>query len=278
MIALKNRFNPWGRVCLAALLLLLLLTLLSPWLAPFSFQEQDMEARLQSPSWTHWMGTDALGRDLYSRILFGARMSLAVAATTGLSALLVGTTLGLVAGFYGGWLDTLLMLIINLLLVFPSLLLAILLRMALGGGFFAILVTLTLTSWINPARLIRSQVLLLRELPFIEAAVSIGMSQARLMRVHILPHLWRPLLVALTVQIPTQILAESFLSFIGLGLQPPYSSWGTLASEGFQAMQSYPHLMIFPGLTLVGTLIALDGLGHDLQKKTASPLDQRFLA
>ncbi len=241
------------------------LALSAPFVARYSFDEQSMEHRLEAPSLEHWMGTDILGRDLYSRILFGARISLSVGVATALFALVLGTLTGAAAGYRGGWTDRILMHFVDLFTIFPSLLLAILLMLLLGRGFFGIWLALGLVSWVTQARLVRSQVMQAKAMPYVEAARAIGLRRRMIVFRHILPNLWGPILVSLTFQIPTNIMAESFLSFIGLGLQPPHSSWGTLAAEGFRAMQSYPHLILFPGLILFLTMLSFNFLGDGIR-------------
>ncbi|OFZ80896.1 MAG: peptide ABC transporter permease [Bdellovibrionales bacterium RIFOXYD1_FULL_44_7] len=242
-----------------------LLAVFAPVVTQFSYEEQNISEKLEGPSTTHWMGTDSLGRDLYSRIVYGARMSLAVGVLTALFALLLGTVTGATAGYYGKWVDHLLMRVVDLFYIFPSLLLAILLMVVLGRGFVGILLALGLTAWVTQARLVRGQVLQAKEMLYVESAKAIGVSNFSIIVKHILPNLWGPIIVSLTFQIPTNIMAESFLSFIGLGLQPPYSSWGTLANEGFRAMRSYPHLIIFPGIILFVTMLAFNYLGDGLR-------------
>ncbi len=256
------------------LLLLLLAALFSNQLSPYAFDEQNIEARLQLPSLQFYMGTDTLGRDLFSRILFGARMSLAVGITTALSSLIIGTLVGAFAGYYGKWLDHLLTRVVDFFQIFPSLLMAILLSLVVGRGFFGIFMAISFTAWVQQARLVRNQYLQAREMAYVEAARALGQSTLKIMFRHILPNLWGPILVSLTFQIPTNIMAESFLSFIGLGLEPPLSSWGTLANEGFRAMRAFPHLIIFPGGILFLTMLAFQFFGDGL-KDVLDPKSRR---
>lgn len=233
----------------------------APQLTTRSYETQNIDEKLQSPSKTFWMGTDSLGRDLYSRVLYGARMSLAVGVLTAFFSLTFGTLIGAWAGFKGGRTDDILMRIVDLFYIFPSLLIAILLTIFLGRGFFGILLALSLTSWVTHARLVRNLVLQAKELAYVESARSMGLRGLRIVIRHILPNIVGPIVVSLTFQIPTSIMSESFLSFIGLGLEPPYSSWGTLANEGFRGMKSYPYLILFPGAVLFITLISFNSLG-----------------
>lgn len=270
---LKFKKKDWKRffrhrvavISLAFLLLISFLALFAPWIAPYSFDEQNMLARLQTPSAEHWMGTDLFGRDLYSRIIYGARLSLAVGVLTALFALILGTITGALAGYFGGWIDHMLMRLVEVFYIFPSILLAILLMLMFGQGLLGIVLALGLVAWVNQARLVRGQVLQAREMNYVEAARAMGVKTPWVIARHILPNLWGPIIVSLTFQIPSNIMAESFLSFIGLGLQPPYSSWGTLASEGFNAMRARPHLIIFPGFILFFTMLAFNYLGDGLR-------------
>jgi oligopeptide transport system permease protein len=255
---------------LAALSLLFVLVIgllaaFAPYVTRYSYEEQSISERLEPPSSRHWMGTDSLGRDLYSRTVYGARMSLAVGICTAVFALVIGTLVGALAGYFGGWSDRLLMGIVDAFYIFPSLLLAILMTLVFGRGFTGILVAISITAWVTQARLVRAQVMQARELGYVEAARALGVGTPGILFRHILPNLWGPIIVSLTIQIPTNIMAESFLSFIGLGLQPPFSSWGTLASEGFRAMKSFPHLIVFPGTVLFLTMIAFNYLGDGLR-------------
>lgn len=256
-----------ARVSLAFLIAISLLAVFAPAVTQYTYEEQNIEARLESPSALHWMGTDTLGRDLYSRIVYGARMSLAIGVLTALFSLVLGTLTGAIAGYYGGWWDRIIMRVVDIFYIFPSLLLAILLTILLGRGFLGIWLALGLTSWVTQARLVRGQMIQAREMAYVEAARALGVRNIPIMFKHILPNLWGPIIVSLTFQVPTSIMSESFLSFLGLGLQPPFSSWGTLAAEGFRAMKSYPHLIIYPGLALFVTMLAFNYLGDGLRDK-----------
>jgi oligopeptide transport system permease protein len=241
------------------------MAIFAPWVTPYSYETQIIADKLQGPSWKHWMGTDTLGRDVYSRIVYGAQMSLAVGVLTSLFALALGTVTGAVAGYKGGWVDQLLMRVVDLFYTFPSILLAILITIVLGRGAPGILLALGLTAWVTQARLVRGQVLQAKEMAYVESAKAMGVTDFSVVWKHILPNLWGPIIVSLTFQIPTNIMAESFLSFIGLGLQPPFSSWGTLANDGFRAMRAYPHLIIFPGTVLFVSMLAFNYLGDGLR-------------
>ena len=239
----------------------------APYLSPYSPEQQAISEKLQGPSAQHWMGTDTLGRDLYTRILYGTRLSLSVGIVTALSALILGIFVGAIAGYRGGWIDGFLMRTVDLLMIFPSVLLAILLMVLFGRGLIGLFVAIAMTSWLSLARLIRGQVLQAKALSYVEAARAVGVSDPFILFRHILPNLVGSMIVSLTIQIPNNMMAESFLSFIGLGLQPPHASWGTLANEGFRAMQSYPHLILFPGGILFMTLLAFNYLGEGFRER-----------
>lgn len=247
------------------LAVLCILAIGAPMFAPYDYDAVSVGPNLSPPIQGFWMGTDVLGRDLYSRILYGARLSLAVGFCTAIFALILGTATGAAAGYFGGKWDKLLMSIVDIFYILPMLLLAILFTLIFGRGFFGIFLAIGATTWVTQARLVRALVMQAREQPYVEAGRAIGLSHFKIIFKHILPNLMGPMIVSLTFQIPNNILTESFLSFVGLGLQPPYSSWGTLANEGFRGIQSYPHLMIFPGLALFLTMIAFHFLGDALR-------------
>ena len=215
------------------------------------------------------MGTDGLGRDLFTRILYGARVSITVGIGTALIALLIGTVYGLISGYVGGALDRLLMRIVDICYGLPDLLIFILLSLVLGRNIAGILIALGLVTWVRFARITRGQVLQAKEFIYVEGARSIGASHARIVLRHILPNILAPILVTLTFSIPAAILAESTVSFIGLGINDPYSewgtSWGTLAQDGWRAMRTYPHIILFPGLAIFLTILAFNFLGNGLR-------------
>ena len=259
------RLHPGAALSLGVLVAITAAALLAPWIASHSYETQSIDARLQAPTAEHLFGTDALGRDLFSRILFGARVSLAVGFLTALSSLIVGTLIGACSGYWGGKVDRFCLSIMDFFNIFPMLLLSILLTLIVDRGFLGIFLSIALVSWVSQARLVRGMVLQVKEMPYVEAARAIGVGPLHILSRHILPNCIGPIIVALTFQVPTNIMTESFLSFVGLGLQPPYASWGTLASEGMRALRSYPHLILFPGIALFVTLLAFNLLGDGLR-------------
>ena len=257
--------NQTAVVSLCFILFVVFLALLAGYIAPYSYEVQNIANRLGSPSWSHWMGTDILGRDVLSRIIYGARMSMAVGIITASCSLIVGTIYGSISGYAGGRLDNLMMRTVDILYTFPSLLLIILVMLIFGKGLIGIFFGLTIVGWVDVSRIVRGSVLQVKEMSFVEAARSIGVNNVFIVFRHILPNILGPIIVTLTFEIPAAILSESFLSFIGLGLQPPFSSWGTLANDGFQAFKSFPHLIIFPGTAIFLTVLAFNLLGDGLR-------------
>lgn len=234
-------------------------------LSPFDPTWQDARALTRAPSSEHFFGTDSLGRDLFSRVLSGSRVSMTVAFVTAISGLLLGCFYGGVAGMCGGWVDATLMRFLDLLYTLPTLLVMIFLNMLFGQGIRGILVALSLESMNTVARLVRAQVLQLKKSEFVTAARALGAGPRSILVKHLLPNAIGPILVTLTFLIPSNVMYEAFLSFVGLGIQPPYSSWGTLSNEGWRGLMSYPHLILFPGLAIFITMLAFNFLGDGLR-------------
>lgn len=242
---------------------------LAPWISPYSaggFEEQHI---LETPSRAHPMGTDGLGRDLLTRLLYGARVSMSVGIGTAAIALVIGTTYGLFSGFKGGNLDHFMMRVVDVFYALPDMLIFILLSLFFGRNIGGLLVALGLFSWVRFARIARGQALQAKEFLFVECARAMGASQPRVILRHILPNILGPLIVTLTFSVPAAILAESTLSFIGLGINDPYSAWGTswgsLAQDGWRAMRAYPHLLFFPAAAIFLTILAFNTLGNALR-------------
>ena len=245
--------------------LMVLVAFFGPRLAPYSYWEQDIAAILAAPGALHKLGTDALGRDILSRLLWGTRISMTVAIVTSVIALIFGTAYGAVSGYVGGRADTAMMRVVDVMYGFPDLLLIILLTVVLGRGMVAIVIALSVVSWVSVARLIRGEVLRLKELEFVQAARALGAGHVAVIIRHILPNTLGPLLVTLTFRIPSVILAESTLSFIGLGVEPPRPSWGNLANDGWVLIRFSPHVIIFPTLAITLTMLAFNFLGDGLR-------------
>jgi oligopeptide transport system permease protein len=238
--------------------------LMAPWISPFPYDQQHLDERLLVPNGTYWMGTDSLGRDLFSRILHGGRMSLGMGLGTTCLTLLFGTFFGMLAGYFGGWTNRAFDRITEALLIFPSLLLAILLTVAVGRGFFGLVLAMSVTAWVPHARMVRNQIQILKQSLLHESAVALGCSNSRILIRHLLPQLTGSQMVSFSLILPQQILVESFLSFMGLGLPPPHASWGGLAHEGMRALEVFPHLIIFPGAFLYLTLQSIQTLSDHL--------------
>jgi len=248
------------------LIMIFLASVLAPWIAPYSYQEQDMLNLLSFPGENHWLGTDRLGRDLLSRMIYGARVSLFVGVFSTLLALIFGTIYGAFSGYVGGRTDNLMMRVVDVVFALPDLLMIILITVLMGRGVTGVFIALTLVSWVTIARLVRGEVLRIKEYPFILAAKALGASHLRIIMREIFPNILGILLVTLSFRIPVAILAESTLSFIGLGIAPPASSWGTLASDGWTAIKFYPHLILFPSLAIFFTILSFNFLGEGLRE------------
>ena len=241
-------------------------SLLAPWVAPYSYQEQDTLNILAFPGIDHFLGTDRLGRDLLSRMIYGARVSLFVGVFSTLIALVIGTVYGTISAYVGGKTDNLMMRVVDVVFALPDLLMIILITVLMGRGVTGVFIALTMVSWVTIARLVRGEVLRIKEYPFILAAKSLGASHFRIMLREIFPNILGILVVTLSFRIPVAILAESTLSFIGLGIAPPASSWGTLASDGWTAIKFYPHLILFPSLAIFFTILSFNFLGEGLRE------------
>ncbi|MBU6453016.1 MAG: ABC transporter permease [Cyanobacteria bacterium REEB67] len=233
-------------------------------LTPYSF-DQTSGAYLAGPSFAHPMGTDELGRDLLARIIFGSRLSISIGLTTALIAFVIGTLYGATAGYLGGKVDSWMMRGIDIAYALPDLLVMILIGLMVGRGTTGILISLGLVSWMGTARLVRAQFLQLKNEEFIEAARAQGQSHVKIVFRHLLPNALGPIIVALTFTVPSAILSESTLSFIGLGLSPPACSWGTLASDGWRSLRAHPHLIFFPSMFIFLTVLSFNFLGDGLR-------------
>lgn len=254
-------------ISLVVLILLALVALASPWLAPYDPRAQNIDIMgvPQPPSATHWMGTDVLGRDLLSRVMFGARVSLMVGLLSASMAALIGTLIGALAGYHGGRIDDLLMRFVDLMLSIPILPMTILLAGILRPSVALIVVIIGTFGWMGTARLVRGRFLSLRESEFVEATHALGGSPGRVILRHMLPNALGPIVVATTLAVGGAIMLESALSFLGLGVQPPTPTWGNLLNESRQWLSLAPWLAIFPGLFILITVLAVNFLGDGLR-------------
>jgi peptide/nickel transport system permease protein len=259
-------------ICTAFLSIILIASIIAPILAPFSYDQINLPGRLQLPSKQHWLGTDELGRDILSRLLYGGRVSFFVSFTVVILSMITGVTIGLIAGFYGGWLDEVLMRLADIFLAFPGILLAIALMAVLGPSLQNVVIALVTIGWISYARIARSLTLKLRELDFVRASVNLGAGTFRILFHHIFPNAIPTLIVQASFSFAGVILAESSLSFLGLGVQPPQPSWGTMLNEGKNHLLDAPYLTMFPGLSIFISVLSFNLLGDSLRDR----LDPRF--
>lgn len=247
------------------LLSLIALCLLTPWLAPYGYEQQNLELGATPPSLAHWLGTDVFGRDLLTRLLYGGRVSLMVGFIATGVALFIGVLWGTVAGYLGGRVDTLMMRLVDILYALPFIIFIILLMVVFGRSVLLLFMAIGAVEWLTMARIVRGQVQGIRQQEYIEAAIAMGLPVWRILWRHVIPNTLGPVIVYATLTIPQVMLLEAFLSFLGLGIQPPQSSWGLLISYGAESMEEYPWLLVFPGLALAATLFALNFLGDGLR-------------
>ena len=255
------------------LVVLIVLAAFAPWIAPYPYAYQNLDLGASPPSSAHLLGTDVLGRDLLSRILYGARISLLVGFIATTVALVIGVSWGIIAGYAGGKVDSVMMRIVDILYGLPFIIFIILLMVIFGRNLWLLFLAIGAVEWLTMARIVRAQVLSLKNQEFVLAAQAMGVSNFAMFKRHLLPNILGPVAVYATLTIPQVMLLESFLSFLGLGIQPPMSSWGTLIKDGVESMEEYSWLLIYPGLTFTITLFALnffgDGLRDALDPKTS---------
>jgi peptide/nickel transport system permease protein len=260
------RSSGLGRWGLAMTLLLAGVGLFAPWLAPHDPAAQDLPQRLLPPSPAYWMGADQLGRDILSRVLYGARISMLVGASVVLGSGLLGLVMGSLGGYFGGWFDRLVnVVLINAFLSFPGILLAIAFAAFLGPGLGKVVLALTITGWAGYARLARAQVLKVKEMEFVLAARSLGASAPRILLRHLLPNILQPVLIQATIGMASAILAESTLSFLGLGVLSPVPSWGAMLNDARSHLFDAPHMVVFPALGVMTAVLAFNLLGDALR-------------
>jgi len=241
------------------------LAIVTPLIAPYEYDAQDLELGAAPPSAAHWLGTDDLGRDVLTRILYGGQISLMVGFAATSVSLLIGVLYGATAGFLGGRVDSVMMRAVDILYALPFTIFVIILMVYFGRNIILLFMAIGAVEWLTMARIVRGQVLSIREKEFIEAAEAMGFSQWRILTRHIIPNALGPIIVYTTLTIPQVMLLESFLSFLGLGVQPPMSSWGLLIKDGAAQMEEYPWLLIFPSIALSLTLFSLNFLGDGLR-------------
>jgi oligopeptide transport system permease protein len=282
----RLRLNKAAMAGLAIILVLVVLAILAPLLTPYNYGDGNLLAGTQGPSRDHLLGTDQLGRDIFTRLLYGARVSLTVAVAAQIVIVVIGVPVGLLTGYVGGWLDMAVMRVIDAIYALPNLLIAILIVSMLRSnisasakasgnwlssldrvtdGLIGIFIVMSLTHWLTVSRLVRAQVLSIKEREHVEAARTLGASGSRIVRIHIMPHVLAPVIIAIAFGVPGAIMLEASLSFLGIGVNPPTPSWGLMISDGIKNMRSHPYMLISPALTLGVTLLAFTFLGDGLR-------------
>ena len=247
------------------LIILILAALFAPWIAPHSYSYQNLDLGAKPPSGEFLLGTDTLGRDLLSRILYGARVSLLVGFVATAVALVIGVSWGIIAGYFGRRIDSVMMRIVDVLYGLPFIIFIILLMVIFGRNIWLLFMAIGAVEWLTMARIVRGQVITVKNQEYVMAAQAMGVPNLRLFVKHIFPNILGPIAVYATLTIPQVMLLEAFLSFLGLGVQPPMSSWGTLIRYGVESMEEYSWLLIYPGLTFTITLFALNFFGDGLR-------------
>jgi peptide/nickel transport system permease protein len=264
-VLFRLRKSPLAMFGLVFIIFLAFVAIFANALAPYPYQKQNLMRSYETPSKQYWLGTDEFGRDILSRLIFGARISLQVGFIAVGIALVVGGMLGATAGYYGGRIDNVIMRVMDVLLSVPQTLLAIAIAASLGPGLFNLMIAVGISAVPRYARIVRGSVLSIREMEFIEAARAVGSSDLRIILKHIIPNSMAPIIVQSTLGVASAILNAAGLSFIGLGIQPPYPEWGAMLSGGRQYIRDYPHLTLYPGLAIMLTILSLNFLGDGLR-------------
>jgi peptide/nickel transport system permease protein len=265
-VAGNARHNPLAAAGVVLIVVFVILALFAPWIAPRDPAAIDLPTRLDTPSSAHWFGTDELGRDILSRVVYGARISMLVGTCVVLTSLGLGLVIGSVAGYYGGGIDRFVNIVLmNAFLSFPGILLAIAFVAFRGPGIFNLVVALSLGGWVGYARLVRGQVLVAREREFVEAARALGASDLRIIVRHILPNIIQPIIVQAAIGMAGAILAEATMSFLGLGVPPPTASWGAMLNDGRAHLFDAPHLVLFPALAVMLAVLSFNFIGDALR-------------
>jgi len=258
----RNHLAVFGMVTLCVMIVLVIA---GPWLSPYSYETQDRDLGAVGPSSSHWFGTDTLGRDLFTRILYGGRISLMVGFAATAVSLTIGVLYGAIAGFVGGRTDAAMMRVVDILYTMPFTVIVIILTVYIGKSIVLLFMAIGAVEWLTMARIVRGQVVSLREKEFIEAAEIMGLGRRRIILRHLIPNALGPIIVYTTLTIPAVMLLEAFVSFLGMGVQAPMSSWGVLIHDGSNTMEEYPWMLIFPSIALSLTLFSLNFLGDGLR-------------
>lgn len=261
----RLRKNRAAMVGLWITVFLVIAAVAGPSLSPYRYSDQDFDRLFQGPNAVHWFGTDELGRDVLTRVLYGARISLSIGFVASFFNVVIGVTYGAISGYAGGQVDNVMMRVVDVIYGVPLLLWVILLMVVLKPGLINIYIALGTVYWLTMARLVRGQVLSVREREFVEAARALGVGTSRILLRHIIPNTMGPIIVTMTLSVPQAIFVEAFLSYIGLGVQAPMASWGSLASDATEVLRVAPHLVFFPGMAIVVTMLAFNFLGDGLR-------------
>lgn len=262
----RARSNPLATIGVVLVGVFVIFALGAPWIAPYDPASINLPTRLSPPSSAHWCGTDELGRDILSRLIYGSRISMLVGTCVVATSLLLGLIIGSIAGYYGGRIDRFInVVVMNAFLSFPGILLAIAFVAFRGPGIFNLVLALSLGGWVGYARLVRAQVLAVREREFVEAARALGASDLRVITRHILPNIIQPVIVQAAIGMAGAILAEATMSFLGLGVAPPTASWGTMLNDGRAHLFDAPHLVLFPAVTVMLAVLAFNFIGDALR-------------
>lgn len=261
----KFRSRKLGMLGLSVVIFVVLIAILAPWIMPYDPYEQRMTERMQLPSAEHWLGTDLYGRDMLSRIMLGARTSLTVSLGAVSISALVGVTIGMLAGFRGGWFDDVVMRIVEALMAIPALLLALVVLVSVGSSMAAVIAVIGIAMLPGTIRIARAETLEVKEKEYIKAAIATGNRSLRILLRHVLPNITGPVLVILTIQSSAVILIEASLGFLGMGVQPPTPTWGNMINEGFQYLTQAPQLAVIPGLAIVLVSLAFNLVGDALR-------------
>jgi peptide/nickel transport system permease protein len=265
-IAVNARHNPLAAMGIVLVIVFVIFALLAPWVAPQDPAAIHLPLRLGSPSHFHWFGTDELGRDIFSRVIYGARISMLVGSSVVVGSLLLGLILGSIAGYYGGMADRFFnVVVMNAFLSFPGILLAIAFVAFLGPGIFNLILALCIGGWVGYARLVRAQVLAVKEKEFVEAARALGASDWRIVTRHILPNIIQPVIVQAAIGMAGAVLAEATMSFLGLGVPPPTASWGSMLNDSRAHLFDAPHLVLFPALAVMLAVLSFNFIGDALR-------------
>jgi peptide/nickel transport system permease protein len=264
--AALGRRNVLASIGMVLVAVFIIFALFAPWIAPQNPSNIDLPSRLQPPSGAHWFGTDELGRDIFSRVIYGARISMLVGGSVVAGSLLLGLVLGSIAGYYGGMADKFFnVIVMNAFLSFPGILLAIAFVAFLGPGIFNLILALCIGGWVGYARLVRAQVLAVKEKEYVEAARALGASDWRIVTRHILPNIIQPVIVQAAIGMAGAVLAEATMSFLGLGVPPPTASWGSMLNDGRAHLFDAPHLVLFPALAVMLAVLSFNFIGDALR-------------